>query len=355
MSTIWFILTIIIIILGFLFNKSKFYNYIQFIWIGILMAGNAGGMDFNVHEFIFNEAGESGVIFLSSSWLYKLFCNVFFILGYTFTNMNTIISILSLIVIYKLINNNTEKRCLVTSLFMIFPFADCIIQKRNFCAMIFAIIGLWFLLKNQNENKLKSLILIIIAAQIHPTFYVYLLVWFLFKFDLKKIKKYIPILIVISFIMIPIIPKLASFIFPGSKITFYFETAKIPLYQSICWWILHYVYFILFNIIFKLTECEDKTILNGLTKLNYIMLIFLCLYYYEPTFFRIYRNLLLIFFIGIGICYDLEKGLPKKKLGYTILLVLFSVLVFTSQFVIFGDFGFDRLIVPIFTENLILK
>lgn len=359
MTTVLFIITIFIIILGFIFNKSKIFNVIQFIWIGILMAGNTGGMDFNVHEWFFYGAVENGVTIFANSWLFGLICQIFGKMGMNFIQTNLIVSVILLFLIYSIIHKNTKLCSLVTSLFMIFPLADSIIQKRNFWAMAIGTLAFLILLNNPDKKgKIKSLVLILVATQIHPTFYVYLIVWILIKLDLEKIKRIIKVLIIISFIIIPVLPNLAAIIFPASKITLYFTTLKIPLYQSVCWWILHIIYFILFNCIIKYSTVEDgkkMVFLNNLLKLNYIMLIFMCLYYYEPTFFRIYRNTLILFYIGIGICYDSQKFLTKYKFLYTMALVIFSILVFTSQFIIFGKFGFNGLIKPIFTENMLFN
>ena len=232
---------------------------------------------------------------------------------------------------------------------MIFPLADCIIQKRNFAALGIGLSGFYFLLRdNKTYDKTLSFVLILLSAQIHPLFYVYLLVWLLFKFDYNKLKYIVFFLVILGFCIIPIAPKLASLFMSSSKVNFYFYTAKIPLYQSVCWWILHFLFFSLFNIIFKYSKIDSKNnkFIINLKKLNLILFIFLFLYYYEPSFFRIYRNLLILFYIGVAICFE-SKSLFKNQFYAYLCLIIFVFLVFISQFVVFGDFGFERLINPI--------
>lgn len=356
MITFGLIITILLIILGFLFKSNKIISVLQFLWIAILLIGSNGGMDYNVHEMIFSEA-TSNFNLLSLSWLYKLICFLFGNMGYEFVVMNSIVSILILIILYKLIFTNTKNSAMTLSLFMIFPLADCIIQKRNFAALGIGLIGLFLLLRESKpKDRILSFVLILISAQVHPLFYVYLLVWFLMKYDYNKLRYMVLLLTVLGFFLIPITPNLASFFMSDSKINFYFYTAKIPLYQSLCWWILHACFYMLFQIIFKFSKIDNKNkkIINNLQKLNLIMFIFIFLYYYEPSFFRIYRNVLILFYIGVGICFESKKLLKNQFYAY-LCLIIFAVLVFISQFVIFGDFGFERLINPIFEDNYILN
>ena len=81
-----------------------------------------------------------------------------------------------------------------------------------------------------------------------------------------------------------------------------------------------------------------------------ILLIFMPLYYYEPTFFRFFRNMLFVNYIYISKIFDKTEKNYKDVITIIGMIVCFALLVFLSQFVFFGK-GFNYLGVPIFEAN----
>lgn len=353
------IFTILLIIMGFIFKKSKILWGIQIFWMWILMAGSIGGVDWTTHNNIFYEA--LSVKIFDDSWLYKLFCYPFVSNGYTFATFNLVISTILLILLFAIIKKNSKNVCTVTSLIYIFPLADSIIQKRNFCALVIFLLGVLPLIKGEKKSNIKFLIFTFLAAQIHSSYYLYFLIFPLMKLDYKKLNKILSIILVMAFIAIPFIPKIAMVFVPSSKVNFYFSTLKIPLYQSICWWCLQLIFTFLF---FKLFDTNSKLIeylkinidektkeeYDKLKQLNKILLIFMPLYYYEPTFFRFFRNMLFVNYIYISKIFDKTDKNYKEVVLVFGAIICFALLVFLSQFVIFGK-GFNYLGVPIFEAN----
>lgn len=352
-------ITIILILLGFIFRKNKLVWLFQIMWIWILVSFNAGGCDWNVHNHFFVTSVNNIQIF-SSAWLYQWICYPFAKLGFDFFYMNLIVSSIALYFYMRLIKKNSENICFVTSLFMIFPLADSIIQKRNFLASIIFLYGVFKVLNEEKKYQLKFIIYTLIAAQIHSAFYIYLVFVPFLSSDYVKLKKYIPVLLFISFLFIPFLPKIASILLGStslaSKVIYYFKSFKIPFYQSCCWWALHFIFYLLFSKFsrsaYGLTEKEERMKLV-LDKLNLLFLLFLPLYYYEATFFRLYRNLLLVNYIFIGKYIFREKKWTRNMFFGSISTVCFVVLVFMSQFVFFG-LGFDFLVKPLFEKNMII-
>lgn len=348
--------TILLTVLGLIFKKSKILWYIQIIWIWILMAGSNGGVDWTTHINIFKSAVSFKI--LENSWIYKLCCYPFIQLGYDFSTFNMVMSTILLAILFYIIKKNTKSVCLATSLIYIYPLADSIIQKRNFCALVFFLVGVISIIKNEKKSTFKFLFFTFIAAQIHSSYYLYFLILPLMKLSEKKLNKILMILLMCEFALIPFIPKIALLFVPATKVNFYFSTLKIPLYQSICWWGLQIIFTILFFKEFKINSKlatylnydENKNEYNRLIQLNKILLIFMPLYYYEPTFFRFFRNLLFINYIYVAKIFDKTQKNYKDLVISTGLLICFIVLVFLSQFVIFGK-GFYYLGVPIFEAN----
>ncbi len=351
--------TIFIIIMGFIFKKSKILWSIQIVWMWILMAGSNGGVDWTTHNNIFYEALSFKIF--DDSWLYKLLCYPFVSNGYDFATFNLIISTVLLFILFMIIKKNSKNVCLVTSLIYIFPLADSIIQKRNFCALVIFLLGIIPLIKDDKRANIKFLAFTFLAAQVHSSYYLYFLIFPLMKLDYKKLNKLIIIFLVCAFISIPYIPKIAMIFVPAAKVNFYFSTLKIPLYQSICWWCLQLIFTFLFfkefdtnSRLMKYLKIDEDEKMNNeynkLKQLNKILLIFMPLYYYEPTFFRFFRNMLFVNYIYISKIFDKTEKNYKDVITIIGMIVCFALLVFLSQFVFFGK-GFNYLGVPIFEAN----
>lgn len=351
------LITIVLIVLGFIFRKSKILWTIQILWMWILMAGSNGGVDWTTHTNIFYSSGSIEIF--GDSWLYKIMCLPFLEKGLGFYEFNFVISTILIVIMCYLIKKYSKNYCFVTSLIYIYPLADSIIQKRNFCALVIFLCGILPLIKNEKRCNLKFLIFTIIAAQIHSSFYLYLLILPLLLLKDKKLNNYIKILVPICFLLIPFIPKIAQLFVPAAKVNFYFYQLKIPFYQSVCWWILQITFTLLFSKIIKANKEINKFLGNDyiennrLDKLNKIMLLFMPFYYYEPTFFRFYRNILFVNYIECSKIFDSADVLYKKTASTVGLMACFAVIVFLSQFVFFGK-GFEYLVVPIFEQNSIL-
>ena len=357
--TISLLITIFLIFLGIIFRKNKVIWGIQILWIWILLSFNTGGSDWNVHKHFF-VSSINGFSIFSSAWLYQLICYPFAKLGIDFFYMNFIVSTIALIFYLRLIYKNSDKYCFVTSLFMIFPLADSIIQKRNFLACIIFLYGVFKVLNEEKNYTLKYTIYTLIAAQIHSAFYIYLVFIPFLSCNIKSLKKYIPMFTIIAFCMIPFFPYIAKLLLGSTslafKVDYYFKTFKIPFYQSCCWWILHLVFYFIFkkfsNSSYGLSEKEQKMKLV-LDKLNLLLLLLIPLYYYEATFFRLYRNLLLVNYIFLGKYIYKNNKWTKDMFFGTAVTVCFITLVFCSQFVMFG-LGFDFLVKPLFENNLVI-
>ena len=351
--------TTLLIIAGFVFKKSKMLWSIQILWMWILMAGSNGGVDWTTHNNIFYSSLSFKVF--DDSWLYKLFCYPFVKNGYDFATFNLVISTVLLIILFGIIKRNSKNICAVTSLIYIFPLADSIIQKRNFCALIIFLLGIFPLLKSEKKSSIKFCIFTFLAAQVHSSYYLYFLILPLMKLDYEKLNKAIVFFLMGAFIAIPFIPKIAMIFVPAAKVNFYFSTLKIPLYQSICWWSLQLIFTYLFLKEFDINsklmkylkieeDINEKSEYSKLKQFNKILLIFMPLYYYEPTFFRFFRNMLFVNYIYISKIFDKTEKNYKDVIMVFGSIVCFALLVFLSQFVLFGK-GFDYLGVPIFEAN----
>ena len=356
-DSIPYVITAISVICGFLNSKSKIISTLQIFWIWILMAFNSGGMDWSVHYWLFEDSA-LGTVLLSPGWGYSNICNFCLKLGMEFYDMNFIVSTVILFVLFYFIMKLSEKPAFVLSMFTIFPLTDSIIQKRNLLGMMFLYIAFMVLIRRQEKkNKLLYLFFCLLAFSVHSIYIIYLPIVFLDKLSWNKIKWFVASVLGCSVIIVPVLPRLARIFMNNDKLLAYFINWKIPLYQSVCWWGLHISFCILIYLIIKYRlQPHDGLLVNYdfVLKINVFFLIVLPLYYYEPTFFRIYRNIFLLDYVAVSNCMGINGRFSKKCYFCIVLLIILVLLIFLSQFVWFGV-GFDVLVKPLFDNNKFLN
>lgn len=352
-TIIGLIITFCFVILGLIFPKSKKIFYIEIIWTWILLALNYAGVDYKVHTNIYESASLSGLS-ITNSWLYILICYLAKTLNITFYFLNMLINTVGLFLINRVIDKSTEKKAYAGAFLLIYPLVESIIQKRFFIASCFAVYGLFFMLKKENKYKIKSLICLLIAGSLHQAAFAYLIFWLLLQIDYKKMRKIIYIFLIGAFCSIPIIPKIAGYIFPSGKVQLYFYDLKVSIDNAGCWMILHFMFFILISLFVKKVKNnneKDNSYEIEIYKLNMISLLLIPLYYYEPTFIRIYRGLLVFNYILIA---NKESKLTKNRFYFTALWLLYLIIVYLLIYVITGS-GFDSVVEPEFANNYFIK
>ena len=118
--------------------------------------------------------------------------------------------------------------------------------------------------------------------------------------------------------------------------------------------ILHFMFFILISLFVKKVKNnneKDNSYEIEIYKLNMISLLLIPLYYYEPTFIRIYRGLLVFNYILIA---NKESKLTKNRFYFTALWFLYLIIVYLLIYVITGS-GFDSVVEPEFVNNYFIK
>lgn len=351
--TVCIIITIILILSGFIFKESKILFTIQFIWMWILQALNTGGIDFSINEQIFDYASSEVNILSNKSGLYTLICYYFRNHGYSYIFMNSILVSIAFILIFITIKKYTKNICFVTSLLFIYPFVDNIIQKRNFLASSIIIFAVPYLFKKKYINIMKFTTLCLLAAQIHVSSYVYLLFIIVPFIQYDKMLKKVLVAVILGIFMIPILPKIAGIIFPSSKIELYFLTLKIGLIDSIFWSCFN-IGFVFLICKLKINEYVDKDYIINIKKIALFSLIFLPLFYYEPTFIRIYRNLLVFNYIALSQIQTYGKKIYLSVLRSTSSIILYSIFAFVIVYIITGS-GLKEMVFAIFENNLFIK
>lgn len=355
-GTVFFMLiTLIFVILGFIKKNSIFLFVLQLLWMYILLAGNLNSIDMGVHQLIF-ESSQSG----DNYTLYSYLCYLSGTNGLNFIQLNAILLIFAIGAICYIVYNFSKNYCFVMSLYFLYPFIDCVIQKRFFISSIIGLIGMIFLFKNK---KFIFSLLIIISGFIHQAafgFFIYLLIPILMRSKNKKI-----ILIFLLFIVIllmPFITDILSIFFSSEKVELYFnilhEKIKYPILSFILWSVFHIGFVYLYYRFYKSCKIyiKDSSIdfISFVWYLNLISLLIVPLYYWEPTFIRIYRSMILFNYISISLVLPKGQIYYKKVFFNALNFIIYSIIAFIGVYFLLGA-GYESIVEPIFLNNILLE
>lgn len=355
-TTILMLITIILIFAGFINKNSLVLFIIQLFWMYVLTAGNLKSIDMGVHQkiFIANQSKESLDI-------YGILCYLFGYEGFDFIEMNAVLCIFAFIAIFFLIKKYTLNYCFVMSLYFLYPFIENVIQKRFFIASIVAIYAIVFIMKNGRLSKLVAIFLIIVAGLIHQAafgFFIFLLLPFL-KNTRNPKTMFLFFLIIISSLM-PIVPDILKVFFGEVKVDLYFvvlhEKIKYPILNFILWGGFHlgfvYLYYNFYKICNKYVKNMDFE--KNILYMNIVSIILIPLYYWEPTFIRIYRTLIIFNYITVANVLPIGQIYYKPIFYVSLKYIVYSIIAFICIYFFAGQ-GYTAIIEPIFLENILLN
>lgn len=353
-TTLLMLITIILILIGFVNKNSLFVFIIQIFWMYILTAGNLSSIDIVVHQNIF-AANQSG----GSLNIYGELCYLFGHEGFDFIEMNAVLCIFAFILVYCFIKKYTLNYCFVMSLYFLYPFIDNVIQKRFFIASIIAIYAIIFIIKNSRFSKLVAIFLIVIAGLIHQAAFGFLIFLLLPFFKNTKNPKtiFIFFLIIISTLM-PIIPDILKVFFGEVKVDFYFvilhEKIKYPILNFILWGGFHLGFVYLYYNFYKTCNKYIKKMEfeKNILYMNIISILFIPLYYWEPTFIRIYRTLIIFNYISIANILPIGQIYYKPVFYISLKYIVYGIIAFICIY-FFAGMGYTAIIEPIFMENIL--
>ncbi len=346
-------LSVILIICGLIFKKSKFVYVVQFLWMWILTGFNHGGGDYGGYEFMYSLYSVPANI-QSPEIFYKGLCYISNSLGLDLVAMEAITSFFVLLIIFIVVSKHTKSKCFAISLFMIFPFIDNIIQKRFFIGTAFIFIGFHFLLTGSNwKNRIIYIIFCVIAAQFHTSMY-FFLIFMLADFDKIKIdRKFIFWALTISFLTISFVPGILSALFNSSKIYLYFYDESMRLdspFKVGAYCLIHILFVFLINKSIGKSESSESI---KIKRIMLISLVFLPFYIYNSVFFRIIRLCIILGYVGVAKRYDSADDRTNDKCAP--LLVGYLVTNFLFFYCLSGSFGYEVLVRPMFDQNVVIQ
>ncbi|MEK5188037.1 EpsG family protein [Enterococcus sp. FSL R5-0957] len=356
-------ITVLLILLGLYFKRSYFLSGIIFLWQYILIGFNYAGADMNDYLNLYQTYGNKGGIDLSlmNGGLYQNLMFLFSLLRLDFVSANAIISFFALVLLHISIKRYTKNINFVHALLFIYPFTDLVIQKRNFIAMAIIIYAIKYLREKEIAKTIKYLILCVIAFGFHESALFYIILAILPWVNFEFIKKYMLLFDVVFIFIFPWFFSHIMVFFTQSKISLYLEDSsnRLGIFKVGVFIVLHCI-LVFITLWFNQ---EKKSVFNrsrvnkynGLfTQVIFFSLLFIPLYYYNSTFFRFVRNLLIIFYANVANFQSVGYIFTKSVLIKNIVYISFLFSLFMFFYVFFGDLGFSYLVKPIFEYNRIL-
>lgn len=294
--------TIVLICLGFYKKRSLILSRLQMVWIWIIIALNNGGMDFAGNREIYEYSINETIRFPSGGWLSALLARLSGFYGLSYWQYNAILCTVVLIILFVVINKFTEQVSLYLSLFMIFPFAESVIQKRWFLMMVLAFVA--FICVSENKY-VYAILWFILALGFHGSALILMPIVLMDKL-IEKSRWIFLSIFTFEIVLLTYGQKILTGIMGtySGKFSYYYKEAHISLKASL--------FFISLNLFFigtmLMIENGTSTVLgirftkklDFVSKINIFSLIYVPLLLADAVFFRNYRIAMLFNFFVLS-------------------------------------------------------
>lgn len=349
MTLIGLLFTVVLAVAGLIVKNSNRLFNIQCIWFWILYGLNMGGIDYENNKAIY--------IYTFRLRHFSLVNGLQNITGYVGNHFgldylvyNAIMGAFCVIIIHFVIKNSSQTPSFVMSLFYIYPMYDCVIQKRFFIGMCFALLAFYFWI---HKDYKKYVLFCVIAVGFHVSMILYL-IFPLVMLISRKSKLIVAIFMFIEVLGHKVLDRLIlSTPFAGK----YIEYTKSQQYSSIVVGLL----FVMLQLVFILLILRmwifwEQTASNEMKEIyliNIASILLLPLLLFGATWLRYFR-IFQIYNYGYLGNRSLESRDPHKESywwikGYVMLLFL-SELVITAV----GDSGISGILETVFENNWLL-
>lgn len=350
--------TILFIMAGFIKKNSVFLFILQAVWMWALLAGNTNSIDYGVNSAIFDFAeADSGIPYQSVMYWFAR-------QGYDYFAFNAVVATSALILLYILIYKKSQNPCFVMSLIFIFPFVDFVIQKRFFIASILSILFLYiFIAKKGLLWKIIAVLFFILAVTTHEGTALFLM-FFLYPLFVRchRKKLFFGVFFFLALILAAFLPQIAAMIpFVGeARAELYFvtlhEKIKYPMLTTLVFTLMHTGFVLLYYWLYRCSSAHGRTSYMGkaILYLDVLSLLILPAYYWEPTFFRMFRTLLPFNYIAISNMMPVGQIYKKKLFFQGVRYIVFAGIIFLGYYFVLSA-GFDVVAQPIFEDNIFFE
>ena len=354
-----------LVILGIIFPKNKFVTLCLLGYMWVIFAFNTANADYRSYEYIYRrialgnlwsttvkERGFVYLVYLCANYL-KINYQQFLIL------LASMATVMFGVVIIKFTKNTN----VVLALFICNPYWLMICQHRSYIALIFVMIGVYFLLFKEG---LKGEVLFIVCVCVGALFHVSVLIYLVFlvckKIDSSMIAKIVPILILGIFILRSnVFVTFISHYISSMKAERWLRAAVDRTWIGIFLVVVVHAAMVGIEYYIWQTDRSNEQISHKCNKLeeNIFKITLICfpltiLEIYSYHFERLFRLLLLLFYI-LSAEYVNEHRINIRKMSIIHLSIIGYIFMYFVYFYIAYNGWFLTVFRPILENNLLLS
>lgn len=349
MITFGILITLLLIIVGFIWKRSKIVLHIQCLWFWILCGLNNGGIDYTGNEMIYysTEIHNLGLI----NGLQELCGFIGHQMNWDYVTYNAVLCAGGIIIIHYVLSRNSEMPALSMSLLYIFPMMDCVIQKRFFIGMCFALLAFdcWI-----QKKYWKYMIFSIAAVGFHVSMVLYLLFPVVLMMIRKK-KRILILLVLMEFIGFRGIDYLIlQTSFAGKYLVYTRQQRYSSILIGILFLILQLLFIVLITRIWRFWRYKGTGEMEEIVNLNISSVLMLPLLLFGSTWQRYYRIIQILNYKFIGNRLSSIKN--RKKETYIWIVMYILILIFSNITIISASkSSFDGSFGTVFGNNALLQ
>lgn len=355
-------------------HDMNFACFITLLMLVIFMGGNVVNPDNNIYKIIYYQLD-----FFSKDVGFGILVFIAKKIGISLLQFRLIISIFGFLIIDLITRKyiSPDYRCAFYWIYFIFPFFYDLIQIRNFLGLVFFIVSIYWISKDEIKGDVLFLIFIALAALMQKTFLFYMPFIIIGKLLKKRMFKQLIAALGVFFIALSANKKIVSTIANFALSTVADSLSGVSKFLGVSsghgWMVLWFWTFVnlymSYAIYIQMMSYRDKNYLLysnekiGFSKtiywLNLYCIIALPFYIMNFNFFRIERNLQVINLIDAFMLFDIQyrnkKYVSKNKKYWlirssVIIITILGIWLYQSV-----DNLFASTVSPAFTSNWILK
>ena len=339
-------------------KKKKADGILLLFFLWLLFAFQYGNADYASYENMYRHYALWDTGFTFSNIGYKVLCDIFFNLGFTYQQFLVIEATVGMAVIACVIFKNCKIPALVVVLYFIYPYMMDTVQVRNFLAEALILLGISLYINFYTfKGYAYMAICLVFASLIHVSALTYLILLLL---PLLK-REYLKILIVFAALfelsLIFYMKEIVNLLGLGDHISGFFDKS-ISAFTAV----FLVAYFLIAYIVFRKLRKEDNLDEKDarwniiVTRVNVLLIPFLPLCFVTNDFQRLYRNVFILSYIAIVNLYAARRKykvkLPLMKVETMILLGTFGYAI-VSNIVFVTSLYWDTVVLPLFENNIL--
>lgn len=349
-------ITLLLLLLGLIFRKSKALFLTILIWKVIIGGLNTYCVDWETNEQVFLSAGSGGSSFTLYNQLAALFKN----LNLSFVSFNFWIYLVTTLLIAIVILELSDNPNIVLSFTLLFPFTDDIVQKRGYPVIGIMVVG-FYLYYILNKSK-KGLFLFAVFAFLSYQFHASGIIFFSFvlyelipeKYKIPSMVTYVILGTILRGYYSRILLILGGSELSGKSDLYFNQLAATSSITHFIFWVIWQLAFLL--IVYYIKKKDFNRFNNFVWDINVWALVILPFYAFNPVFARIFRSVLIFNYIAVSNCFIAKK---MKVNVYGVIVNLLQLGLCCISLYLFdissSSVGFEQMILWIFNNNVLLK